>query len=36
KKIFRYGIKETADRIAEKDIYGGNLRTVDPLTLRRW
>ena len=35
-KIFRRESKETAERNAEKGIYGGDLQTVGPLKLRRW
>ncbi|WMV58108.1 hypothetical protein MTR67_051493 [Solanum verrucosum] len=34
--MFRRGNKDTVERNAEKGIYGGDLRTVGPLTLRRW
>ena len=35
-KMSRRGSNETAERNAEKGIYGGDLRTIGPLTLRRW
>ena len=35
-KIFRRGSKETAERNAEKGIYGSDLWTVGPLMERHW
>ena len=32
--MFRRGSKEIAERNVENGIYGGDLRTVGPLTLR--
>ena len=34
--MFRRGSIETAERNAEKGIYGGDPQTVGPFTLRRW